>query len=101
MVPNQILWSVEAANVSGVDFHIIATDLAGNTRQVSKISSLIFGNIVQWNEYGSLLINGGVGSFDVIYAPGNIIAQPLLQLAVSPDSMNSTTYKMMITEYAE
>jgi hypothetical protein len=101
MVPNQILWSVNAEDVSGVDFHIIATDLAGNTRQVSKISSLIFGNIVQWNEYGSLLINGGVGSFDVIYAPGNIIAQPLLQLAVSPDSMNSTTYKMMITEYAE
>ena len=62
---------------------------------------MIFGNIVQWNEYGSLLINGGVGSFDVIYASGNIIAQPLLQLAVSPDSMNSTTYKMMITEYAE
>lgn len=97
--PNQVLWSVPAANVSGVDFHIIATDLAGNTRQVSKISSLILGEAVQWNEYGSLLINGGVGSFDVRYTPGNIIAQPLLQLEVTPDSTNTTTYKMQITEY--
>ncbi len=96
---NQVLWSVPASEVSGVDFHIIATDLAGNTRQVSKISSLILGDIVQWNEYGSLLINGGVGSFDVRYTPGNIIAQPLLQLEVTPDSTNTTTYKMQITEY--
>jgi hypothetical protein len=97
--PNQVLWAVPAANVSGVDFHIIATDVAGNTRQVSKISSLLLGNIVQWNEYGSLLINGGVGSFDIQYTPGNIIAQPLLQLEVTPDSSNTTTYKMQITEY--
>ena len=96
---NQVLWSVPAANVSGVDFHIIATDVAGNTRQVSKISSLLLGSAVQWNEYGSLLINGGVGSFDISYSPGNIIAQPLLQLMVTPDSSNSTTYKMQITEY--
>lgn len=96
---NQVLWTVPAEDVSGVDFHIIATDVAGNSRQVSKISSLLLGNVVQWNEYGSLLINGGVGSFDVSYSPGNIIAQPLLQLMVTPDSANSTSYKMQITEY--
>ena len=97
---NQLLWSVNSANVSGVDFHIIATDIAGNSRQVSKISSLILNDVVQWNEYGSLLINGGVGSFDVIYTPGNIIVQPQLQLVVTPDSSNTTSYKMQITEYA-
>ena len=97
---DQLLWNVNADEISGVDFHIIATDVAGNSRQVSKISSIILGNVVSWNEYGSLIINGGVGSFEVAYVPGNIIAEPLLELRVTPDSANSTSYKMMITEYA-
>ena len=97
--PNQLLWSTVAANVSGIDFHIISTDLGSSTRQVSKISSVILGNIVQWNEYGSLLINGGVGSFDVAYRPGNVVADALIELRVTPDSTNTTTYKIMITEY--
>jgi hypothetical protein len=94
-----LLWSTLAANVSGIDFHIISTDLGSSTRQVSKISSVTLGNIVQWNEYGSLLINGGVGSFDVAYSPGNIIVAPTIELRVTPDSTNTTTYKIMITEY--
>ena len=98
--PEQLLWNVNADQVSGVDFHIIATDVAGNSRQVSKISSVILGDVVSWNEYGSLIINGGVGSFEVAYVPGNIIAEPLIELRVTPDSSNSTSYKMMITEYA-
>jgi hypothetical protein len=97
---NQLLWSTLASNVAGIDFHIIATDLVSGTRQISKISSVILGNIVQWNEYGSLLINGGVGSFDVTYRPGSVISESLVELSVTPDSTNITTYKMMITEYA-
>ena len=96
---NQLLWSTEAANVSGIDFHIISTDLGSGTRQVSKISSVILGNIVQWNEYGSLLINGGVGSFDVTYSPGNVVVDALIELRVTPDSTNVTSYKILITEY--
>ena len=96
----QILWSTLAANVSGVDFHIIATDNTGATRQSAKISSLLYGNSVVFNEYGGLQINGGTGSFSVEYNAGNIIVQPSVRLIVTPDSSNSTTYKMMITEYA-
>ena len=96
---NQLLWSTLASNVAGIDFHIIATDLGSGTRQISKISSVILGNIVQWNEYGSLLINGGVGSFDVAYRPGNVISESLVELRVTPDSTNITSYKIMITEY--
>jgi hypothetical protein len=96
---NQLLWSTLASNVAGVDFHIIATDLGSGTRQISKISSVILGNIVQWNEYGSLLINGGVGSFDVAYRPGNVVSESLVELRVTPDSTNITSYKIMITEY--
>jgi hypothetical protein len=98
--PNQILWSTLAANVSGVDFHVIATDATGSTRQSAKISSLYYGNSVVFNEYGGLQINGGTGSFSVEYDAGDIITQPSVRLLVTPDSSNSTTYKMMITEYA-
>jgi hypothetical protein len=98
--PDQVLWSTSAANVSGVDFHVIATDASGSTRQSSKISSLLYGNSVAWNEYGGLQLNGGTGSFSVDYDPGDIITPPSVRLIVTPDSVNSTTYKMMITEYA-
>ena len=97
---NQVLWSTLASNVSGVDFHIIATDNTGSTRQSSKISSLLYGNSIAWNEYGGLQLNGGTGSFSVEYNAGDIITQPSVRLVVTPDSSNSTTYKMMITEYA-
>ena len=94
---DQLLWSVPAANVSGVDFHVISTDSSGSTRQSTKISSLLYGTTVVWNEYGSLQVNGGTGSFSVVYQAGGT---PTLALLVTPDSANSTTYKMMITEYA-
>ena len=97
---DQLLWSVQVANVSGVDFHIIATDVTGSTRQSSKISTMVYGSNVVWNEYGSLHINGGTGSFSVAYDPGSIITPATLQLLVTPDSVNSTVYKMMITEYS-
>ena len=97
---DQLLWSVEVANVSGVDFHIISTDIAGSTRQSAKISTVVLGNTVVWNEFGSLQINGGTGSFSVVYEEGSIITPSIIKLLVTPDSANSTTYKMMITEYA-
>jgi hypothetical protein len=97
--PDQILWSTLASNISGVDFHIIATDATGLTRQSSKISSLFYEANVVWNEYGGLQLNGGTGSFSVDYDPGDIITPPSVRLIVTPDSANSTTYKMMITEY--
>jgi hypothetical protein len=97
---DQIIWSVPVANVSGVDFHIIATDAAGSTRQSSKISTMVYGSNVVWNEFGSLQINGGTGTFSVVYVAGDIINPATLQLLVTPDSVNLTTYNMMITEYA-
>lgn len=97
---DQVLWTVPVANVSGVDFHIIATDVAGSTRQSSKISTVIYGSNVVWNEFGSLQINGGTGTFSVVYVSGDIINPATLRLLVTPDSANLTTYKMMITEYA-
>ena len=83
--PNQLLYSIPVADLSGVDFHIIATDSIGSTRQSAKVSSIYYAGAVQFNEYAGLQINGGVGSFSVDYDAGNIVNPTSLQLKVSPD----------------
>jgi hypothetical protein len=93
---NQVLWSAPAAELSSVDFTIISTDTIGATRQTCKISSAILGTTVVFNEYGGLYINGGVGSFSVIYQAG---ATPMIALVVTPDSTNLTDYNMFISKY--
>lgn len=98
--PNQLLYSIPISEISGVDFEIIATDDTDQSRQFCRINSLYYEGTVQYNEYASLYINGGVGSFDVDYNPGDIFNPPKLELKVTPSSANFTTYKMLITVYA-
>jgi hypothetical protein len=97
--PNQLLYSIPTEGISGADFHIIATDAVGATRQSSKISSVVYGNTVQYSEYAGMYINGGIGSFSVSYNPGNVVSEPSLELKISPDSLNQTVYKMLITVF--
>lgn len=98
--PRQMLYSIPTADISGVEFHIIATDATAGTRQSSKISSVVYNGTIQFTEYAGLYINGGVGSFEVDYNAGNIITPPALELLVSPDSASQTIYKMLITVFA-
>lgn len=99
-VPGQILYSIPVSEISGVEFEIIATDPVDQSRQFCKISSVYYNGTVQFNEYASLFVNGGVGNFEVDYDAGNIIVQPSLQLLVTPSTAHTTTYKMLITVYA-
>ena len=94
---NQVLWSYTAADLSAIDFTIIATDATGSTRQTCKISAAILGTTVAFNEYGGLYINGGVGSFSVVYNGSG--PTPTLDLVVTPDSSNLTEYNMLISKY--
>jgi len=96
----QILYSIPVENISGVDFEIIATEPAGPSRQSTKISSLYYDGTVQYTEYASLFVNGGVGNFEVVYDSGNIIVPSSLELKVTPSSANPITYKMSITVLA-
>jgi hypothetical protein len=97
MSPNQILWSTPVANLSSVDFTIIGTDTIGVARQTTKISAIIYNGVVVFNEYAGLQINGGVGSFSVVYNSG----PATIQLLVTPDTSNQTSYKMLIVEYSD
>ena len=94
---NQLLWDYPVADLSAIDFTIIATDNVGASRQSCKISAAILGTTVTYNEYGGLFINGGVGSFSVIYNGSG--PTPTLELVVTPDSSNLTEYNMLISKY--
>lgn len=98
--PNQLLYSIPVEDISGVEFHIIATDSVTGTRQSAKISSIYYAGVVQFNEYAGLQINGGVGNFEVDYNPGDIVNPPSLQLKVSPDSASLIVYRILITVYS-
>lgn len=97
---NQILYSIPISEISAVDFEIVATNPAGPSRQFCKITSLYYDGTVQFNEYASLFVNGGVGNFEVDYNAGNIIVPPALELKVTPSVATLTTYKMLITVYS-
>lgn len=98
--PSQVLYSIPVADISGVEFEIIATDAVDSSRQFCKISSVYYNGTVEFTEYASLFVNGGVGNFDVDFNPGNIITPPSLELLVTPSTVNNTQYKMLITIYA-
>ena len=95
--PNQVLYSTSIANLSAIDFTIISTDETSNSRQTAKIAAAVLGTEVVFNEYSGLYINGGVGSFSVTYQAG---PPSMVQLVVTPDSINLTKYNMMIIQYA-
>lgn len=96
--PDQVLWSTPSANLAAIDFTIISTDLTSASRQTAKITATILGTEVVFNEYSGLYINGGVGSFSVVLQTGS---PDMVQLVVTPDSSNMTTYNMMIIQYSD
>ena len=98
--PSQVLYAIPIEDISGIEFEIIATEPAGPSRQSCKINALYYDGTIDYNEYASLFVNGGVGNFEVDYNAGNIITPPSLELKVTPNSSNPITYKMLITAYA-
>jgi hypothetical protein len=97
---NQVLYSIPVSQISAVEFEIIATDAVDNSRQSGTINSLYYNGTVEFNEYATLFVNGGIGNFDVEFNPGNVINPPSLDLSVTPSTNNTVVYKMLITIYA-
>ena len=97
----QVIYSILVTECSGVDFEIIGTNFISERRQSVKISSVYYAGVVQYNEYAGLVVNGGVGDFEVEYNPGDLINPPTLDLSVTPISANRTVYKMLVSILAQ
>ena len=90
----QQLLAISAANISGLEFTIVATDATAGYRQITKSTAVYYSGNVNYNEYSQLYVGGPVGDYSISYNAGYIV------LYVTPETMNTVTYKMQITQYA-
>lgn len=93
--PDQVLYSVISTDICSMEYTIVGTDSTANTRQTTKLFSSILGEEVDYFEYGTIDINGGVGDFKTQYNEGNI------DLTVTPYTNNGIDYKILITTYKQ
>jgi hypothetical protein len=99
---NVVMYSLPAANVASVDYTIISTDPVGGSRQISKISSVVYDTTVDYNEVNTLIVGNLTASFSVSYDAGfPPVEGPQIQLYVEPTNDNAMTHKICVTAYAE
>jgi hypothetical protein len=94
---SQVLLSIPADDLAAVDLTIISDD--ANIRNFIKISAVVKGSVVNYAEYSTLPVNGYTGDFVINYDAGNIIAQPSVQIVMTPQSANTMTHRMQVTTY--
>lgn len=95
---DQVLYTVNADTISALDVTVVATDVIGGNRQISKLFATVWDGEVGYFEYGTIdvpLLGPGVADFKVVYSLGNVL------LTVTPITSNTVTYKIMITSYKE
>ena len=98
---DQLLLAIDATDIAGVEYTIISTDAGASIRSFVKLTAAVIGNVLNYNDYSTLLVNGYVGDFTVTYDPGNVIIAPSILLKLTPQSGNSMVHKMMVTTYNE
>jgi len=99
--PDQTLLAIDATDIAGVEYTIISTDVGASIRSFVKLTAAVIGNVLNYNDYSTLLVNGYLGDFTVTYDPGNVIIAPSISLKLTPQSGNSMIHKMMVTTYFE
>jgi hypothetical protein len=99
---NVVMNSLSTDNIASVDYTIISTDPIAASRQISKISSVIYDTTVDYNEVNTLIVGNLTAEFSVSYDPGIPgVDGPQIQLYVQPTSNNAMTHKICVTAYAE
>jgi len=94
-VTDQVLYSTISSTVSSIEYTIVGTDSMANTRQTTKLISSVLGNDVEYFEFGTIDINGGVGDFKAQYN----MQTNTVDLTVTPYTNNQIDYKILITTY--
>jgi hypothetical protein len=93
----QQIVALDAENLAGVDLTIISTDAVANSRQITKLSVVIYDGNVSYNDTSTIAVNNYLVEFSVNYDSDN----SKLQINVSPSTANFMNHKMQITAYDE
>lgn len=92
--PQQIL-ALDAAGLAGVDLVIISTDAINNSRQITKLSIVIYDGVVSYNDTSTLAVNNYLSEFSVNY----VSVDNEIQINCTPAFANFMDHKMQIVAY--
>ena len=98
---NQVIYSVPAENIAGIDFTVVSTDIFSSSRQISKLTAVVIGSSLNYTDISTNAVNNYLSDFTVAYNPGNVISSPTIELRVTPTTPNTLTHKMQVTTYEE
>ena len=92
--PQQIL-ALDAAGLAGIDLVIISTDAINNSRQITKLSIVIYDGVVSYNDTSTLAVNNYLSEFSVNY----VSIDNEIQINCTPAFANFMDHKMQIAAY--
>ena len=93
----QQILALDAEGLAGVDLVIISTDTTDNSRQITKLSIVIYDGVISYNDTSTLAVNNYLCEFSVNYDDEN----NELQINSTPSFANFMNHKMQIIAYSE
>lgn len=86
IVGNQTIASISVSGITGVEYLVKGVDASGSKYSVATVQAVTDGTTVDYSTYGAVYLGGTTGLLAVNISGG------LLQLQVTPASMNSTVW---------
>lgn len=93
----QEILSLDAEGLAGVDLVIISTDANSISRQITKLSIVIYDGVISYNDTSTLAVNNYLCEFSVNYDSQN----NELKVNSTPSTSNFMNHKMQIIAYSE
>jgi hypothetical protein len=93
----QQILALDAEGLAGVDLVIISTDATDDSRQITKLSIVIYDGVLSYNDTSTLAVNNYLSEFSVNY----VSVDNEIQINCTPAFANFMDHKMQIVAYNE
>ena len=93
----QQILALDAEGLAGVDLVIISTDATDDSRQITKLSIVIYDGAISYNDTSTLAVNNYLCEFSVNY----VSVDNEIQINSTPAFANFMDHKMQIVAYSE
>ena len=93
----QEILALDAEGLAGVDLVIISTDATDDSRQITKLSIVIYDGAISYNDTSTLAVNNYLCEFSVNY----VSVDNEIQINSTPAFANFMDHKMQIVAYSE
>jgi hypothetical protein len=93
----QEILALDAEGLAGVDLVIISTDATDDSRQITKLSIVIYDGAISYNDTSTLAVNNYLCEFSVNYNS----TDNEIQISSTPAFANFMDHKMQIVAYNE